>query len=437
MLHTTPSSRLRRRDVVVTGLGAVSACGLGAERLFDRLAAGHSLIGANPMLSALGFDNPAATWIGEDVLAQADALNGERDRDWGVHTRIALAAAIEAWRNAGMNLADISDAARGGVFYASNRQFFELDDVRSLPAPGKDERIDFDAFLDTLDTDGWSSEYFRRQQDLASLVIARRFGLHGHHGAHGEACAGGAMSIGSAVARIRSGDMDFALAGASESTNNLIMMVAFNSIGALASAASIAPDRISRPFDRERCGFVMSEGSAFLMLESAERAAARGATVLARITGFSGLLESQRMTSSDDTGEEYARCILAAIEDAGLTANEIDHVNAHGTSTQSNDACEALALKRVFGARVGEIPITANKSALGHSLGNSGAIEAVLSVISLRRQVVLPTLNFNEPDSETAGLRLLAEARPTAIRRVLSNSFGFGGSNAALIMEAA
>jgi 3-oxoacyl-[acyl-carrier-protein] synthase II len=429
---------LQNRDVVVTGIGIVSAIGVGAELLFDHLASGRSLIGSNPMLEALGFDNPAATWIGPDILAQADAINGGCDRDWGVHTRIALAAAVQAWRNAGMSEEiPCADADRGGVFYASNRQFFELDDMRPLPIPDEDGRIDFDLFLDAIDHERWPSIYFHRQQDLPSLVVAQRFGLHAQHGAHGEACAGGTIAVGSAFRRIRSGDLDFALAGASESTNNLMMMIAFNTIGALASGGEQAPGSLSRPFDRDRCGFVMSEGSTFMLLESAERAAARGAVALARISGFCGQLESQRITSSDDTGDEYARCMQEAIADAALTSDDIDHINAHGTSTPSNDACEALALKKVFGERISRIPVTANKSGLGHSLGNSGALEAALSVLSLQRQTLLPTLNFSASDEQTHGLRLLPHAQPAEVRRVLSNSFGFGGSNATLIVEAA
>lgn len=425
------------REVVVTGIGAISALGIGADLLFEHLAAGGSLIGSNPLLETLGFDNPAATWIGPDVLAQADTMNGGRDRDWGVNTRIALAAAIDAWRNAGMGEDECADAARGGVFFASNRQFFELDDLCCLPRAGEDGRIDFDRYLDQLDTESWPSVYFHRQQDLPALVVANRFGLQSQHGAHGEACAGGAMAVGSAFRRIRSGELDFALAGASESTSNLLMMIAFNSIGALASDAARAPGLLSRPFDRDRCGFVMSEGSTFLVLESAERAAARGATPLARVSGFCGQLESQRMTSSDETGDEYARCIRDAIADAALTPGDIDHINAHGTSTPSNDACEALALKMVFGERISRIPITANKSALGHSLGNSGAVEAALSVLSLLRQTVLPTLNFCTSDEDTTGLYLPTQAQSANLRRVVSNSFGFGGSNATLVLEAA
>ncbi len=426
----------RNHQVVVTGVGVISSLGVSAELLFEHLAAGRSLISANPLLESLGFDNPAATWIGPDVLAQTDTINGGRDRDWGIHTRIALAAATQAWRHAGMDKTFSAGSVRGGVFYANNRQFFEHDELNDLPPIDEDGLIDFDRFLDGLNAESWSSAYFHRQQDLPALVIANRFALHNQHGAHGEACAGGSMAIGSAFYQIRSGELDFALAGASESTSNLVMMVAFNSIGALVADTSQPPELLSRPFDRDRCGFVMSEGSAFLVLESSAHAAARGARPLARIGGFGSLLESQRITSSDDTGEEYARCIRAAIADAALTTEDIDHINAHGTSTQSNDACEALALKKVFGERLSQIPITANKSALGHSLANSGAIEAVLSVLCLQRQTILPTLNFHASDEHTSDLYLPTRAQPAMLRRILSNSFGFGGSNAALILEA-
>lgn len=433
----SPSSRNLQRDVVVTGVGAVSAHGIGADLLFDNLKFGQTLIADNPKFIDLGFDVAASAWIDESVLTQVDALNGERDADWGVHTRIALASAIQAWGNARMDEHDVDDKNRGAVFFASNRQLFNIEDLCLAVGAIDRDRIDFDRFVDAIRHGDWSRLYFHRQQDLPALTIASRFGIHGHHGAHGEACASGTIVIGSAAQRIREGEIDFALAGASESTNNLMTMVAFNSIGALASNRDIPTSRLSRPFDRDRCGFVMSEGSAFLMLESAERAAKRGIAPLAKIVGFSSLLESQRITSSDDSGNEYARCIRAALNDARLKPDDIDCINAHGTSTPINDACEAYALKQVFGDRLRSIPVTANKSALGHSLGNSGAIEAVLSIISLRQQTIPPTLNFHVPDKSTAGLQLSATAQTHAMRYVLSNSFGFGGSNACLILEAA
>jgi 3-oxoacyl-[acyl-carrier-protein] synthase II len=159
--------------------------------------------------------------------------------------------------------------------------------------------------------------------------------------------------------------------------------------------------------------------------------------VLARIGGFAGMAEACRMTASLDDGSEYARCIEAALDDAGLAAHQVDHINAHGTSTGANDACEAAAIRRVFGERAARIPITANKSAMGHSIGNSGAAEAVLSVLSLQRQVVLPTLNYSEADEKCSGLDIVTSLRPALINTILSNSFGFGGENCALILRAA
>src|SRR5690606_6965868 len=165
----------------------------------------------------------------------------------------------------------------------------------------------------------------------------------------------------------------------------------------------------SRPFDKDRSGFVIGDGAAFLVLESRAHAEARGARVLARIAGYAGVAEAVQMTSSSRDGSDYAACIRAALADAGLTPDEIDHVNAHGTSTQANDACEAAALHTVFADRAGHVPITGNKSAMGHSLANSGAAEAVLSVLSIQRQTLLPTLNFTERDDVTRGLDIVTE----------------------------
>ncbi|UXI69102.1 beta-ketoacyl-[acyl-carrier-protein] synthase family protein [Tahibacter amnicola] len=432
-------TEIEPQEVVVTGVGVVCAGTLGAQALFDRLAGGQTLIRDNAELTSMGFGNPACAFVDEVTWSRVDALIGQVEPEWGGQTRLAMAAATMAWQQAGLGG---SVENHGGVFLASNRQLFDEHAIAEL-APMLDvhgESIDFDAYLDALvEADRRSIEhhYFHKQQDLATLALARRFGLQEHHGAHGEACAAGAMAIGAAAQQIRSGLIDVALAGATETPCNFMTFVAFNGVGALADGSSVQGAAISRPFDRERYGFVMGEGSAFLVLESAEHARQRGARILARVKGFAGVLEAHRITSSDADGTEYARCIRLALEDAGLTPADIDHVNAHGTSTPTNDACEAMALKQVFGERIGQVPVTANKSALGHSLANSGAVEAVLSVLSLENQLLLPTANYCEPDEACSGLDVVTQPRPMKVRRVLSNSFGFGGANVSLILEAA
>jgi 3-oxoacyl-[acyl-carrier-protein] synthase II len=251
----------------------------------------------------------------------------------------------------------------------------------------------------------------------------------------GDACAAGGMAIGSAMRHIRHGELDVALAGAAEAMCNYVPMVGFGILGALCGELSGPPHTLSRPFDKDRSGFIMGEGSAFLVLESEEHARRRGAAVLARVSGFARQAEAWRMTSSPAGGASYARCMRAALDDAGLAPKDIDHVNAHGTSTVNNDACEAAAIRSVYGERAEQLPVTSNKSALGHSLAASGALEAVLSVLSLARQQLLPTLNFREADAATAGIAVVRETRAAALRHVASHSFGFGGENCVLVFS--
>lgn len=421
-------------SVVITGVGAISAGAVGAYPLFARLAAGESLIRANPALTALGFANPWCVYIDDDTWAQIQPLIGEPDADWGRQTQLALAAAALAAEQAGITT--VAAGSRAAVFVASNKHTFNEQHLAALAQvfDSSDEQLDLDALLNACDS---SPDYFHKQQDQAALALARRLGWPAHHGARGEACAAGTMVIGSAMQQIRAGLLDIAIVGATETMCNFTPLVAFNGVGALAAADKWQGSAISRPFDKERCGFVMGEGSAFLVLESERHAAARGATPLARISGFAGLLEAYRITASDDAGNEYARCMRAALDDAGLQPSDIDHVNAHGTSTPTNDAAEALALKQLFGERIAQVAVTSNKSALGHSLANSGAVEAVLSVMSLQQQLLLPTLNFTEGDDATAGLDIVTATRAQPLRRILSNSFGFGGVNACLILEQA
>ncbi|WP_255991035.1 beta-ketoacyl-[acyl-carrier-protein] synthase family protein [Chitinolyticbacter albus] len=421
-------------QVVVTGVGAVSAGAVGALTLFERLAAGESLVRAHPDLVALGFANPYCVYIDDATWADIAPLLGEVEPEWGRQSRLAIAAASLALSQAQLG----ERVGRGAVFVANNKHTFDERDVKALAAV-YDEGTDV-LDLDLLAARGWPSGergYFHKQQDEAGLALARRLGWYAHHAARGEACAAGTMVIGSAMQQIRAGLIDLAVVGACETMCNFTPLVAFNGVGALSDGERFQGTAISRPFDKDRNGFVMGEGSAFLVLESAEHAARRGAVVLARLTGFAGLLEAHHITASDEAGDEYARCMRAALQDAGLGADDIDHVNAHGTSTPGNDAAEALALKQVFGSRANTVPVTSNKSALGHSLANSGAVEAVLAVLSLQQQRLLPTLNFHAPDDATSGLDIVTSTRRAPLRRVLSNSFGFGGVNASLVLEAA
>ena len=248
------------------------------------------------------------------------------------------------------------------------------------------------------------------------------------------ACASGATAIQTAVEAIRRGDADRALVVGTEGSFQVEALIRFGLLAAL-STANDKPESAARPFSKDRDGFVMAEGAAALVLERPEVAAARGAAVLAYVRGCGEAADTFHRTRSNPDGGAIVRAIRNAIEDAGMTPDSIDHVNAHGTGTPENDKMECLALQLVFGDRAARIPVTSNKSMIGHTLSAAGAIEAAVSILTLRDQVIPPTINLGEMDPAIPLDIVANAARPAAVRTVLSNSFGFGGQNVSLVLS--
>ncbi|MEK2476524.1 beta-ketoacyl-[acyl-carrier-protein] synthase family protein [Streptomyces noursei] len=435
-------------EVVVTGIGLVAGELTDPEALFDHIAEGRTLITEHPRHKEWGVPCAVSAHIDPQVRQALTDAAPEEAGSLGPAGVLAWHAAAQAWQRSG--LPRRLDTERGGVFLACNRMVMEPAELTALAAHVDHEAgaLDLDGYLERLDdpaapaADGAAGgldprRHERIQPDSATAALADYFGATGVLETRADACAAGGMAIGSAYRYIRSGALDVALAGGAESLTTLTAVTAFYGVGALAPADGRDPARISRPFDKDRSGFVIGDGAAFLVLESRAHAEARGARILATVAGYAGVTEAVKMTSSSRDGSDYAQCMRAALGDAGLAPEDIDHVNAHGTSTEANDTCEAAALHTVFGARAAQLPVTGNKSAMGHSLANSGAAEAVLSVLSLQRQTLLPTLNFAEPDEVTRGLDIVTERRPARVTTVLSNSFGFGGQNCSLILAEA
>ncbi len=233
---------------------------------------------------------------------------------------------------------------------------------------------------------------------------------------------------------IRSGEADIALCGGAEAAIHRVSLAGFAAARALSSAYSDQPESASRPFDRDRDGFVMGEGAGLIVIESLEHALARGATPLAELVGYGTSADAYHLTAGPEDGNGARRAMEIAIRQAGVTADEIDHINAHATSTQVGDKGELAAIKTLFGAH--PVAITSTKSATGHLLGAAGGIEAIFTIQALRDQVVPPTLNLHHPDEDAAGMNLVAlQARPQKMRYALSNGFGFGGVNASLLLK--
>jgi 3-oxoacyl-[acyl-carrier-protein] synthase II len=273
--------------------------------------------------------------------------------------------------------------------------------------------------------------FFTRKPDVGAAVLANAFDCKGPLLSVVSACAAGSQAIGEAAALIRDGKCDIMVAGGCEATVNFVGMIGFILLKALCEKYT-DPRKASRPFDRKRSGFVMSEGAGAVVLEELEHARARGANILGELKGYGSSADAYRITDTHPKGKGAVIAMQAALEDAGLGTGDIDYINAHGTSTTQNDLTETRAIQEVLGDRAGNIPVSSNKSMLGHAIAAAGPIECILSLEGIRKSVILPTINYESGDPKCRLDYVPNEARRLEHRNVLSNSFGFGGQNACL-----
>lgn len=413
------------RQVVVTGVGVcVPGCSE-PQQLFSQLAQGQSFINFDEKMAALGVRNVATCAVSKDEIATLHSLYPAVAAELSVSGTMAFHALTHAVKSSGIDVPLL--AKRCGLFYGVHKSLISPELLFNL-WQGYNET------LQQLKVAPLSEAEFRQfRPDHVLPVFAREIGLHGQVQAVADACAAGATNILSGLRRIRAGRLDVAICGAADEGSQPLWNLVFRHLGALSSPDTTA-STMCRPFDRDRSGTVLADGAAFLILEEESHARLRGAPVLARISGGSRSSESYKMTSTAPDGSLYLQSMQAALSDAGLIAAQIDHVNAHGTGTKSNDSAEGLAIRDLFGAHC---PVTSTKGALGHSLSGSGAIEAVLSVLSLRQQQLLPTLNYQCPGPQEAELNIVRQSRPQQLTHILSNSFGFGGQNASLVISKA
>ncbi len=403
--------------IVVTGVGAVTPLGVGARTLHERWCAG-----------ACGIEDgegACADFDAKDFMSAKDARRADR------FTQLALAACGEALADAGWSE---EDAGRPGELpYAPDR----IGCVLGTGIGGIGTLVDGQ---DTLRERG--GEYVSplsvplMMSNAGAGALSMRHGLRGPSFAVSSACASGAHAIGTGLRMLQCGEADAVVTGGSEAGLTPLARAAFSALDAL------SPTGISRPFDARRDGFVMGEGAAVLVLEREDRARARGARVLGTVRGYGASSDAHHLTAPRDDGAGQAAAMTAALSDAGVGAEELDYVNAHGTSTPLNDRAETHALKLALGEHAARIPVSSTKSAIGHLLGAAGAVEAVATLLALRDRVAPPTLGLSEPDAgldldyvpDSARPLLAVEGQPVL---ALSNSFGFGGHNAVLCLEAA
>jgi len=421
-----------RRRVAITGLGLVTPLGNDVASTWEALLAGRSGVDRITSFDASGFPVRIAAEVkGFDPVR----LIGDR-RLLKFASRFhgfALAAADEALRDAGIRPVE-SNAERWGCVVGSGIMGSEFQELaalhRSCAADGQlsVQRL----FADDAAADPMG---FCRSQTSAGLgVLLRRFGIRGYASTVHTACASGGQAVGLAMKLIRRGSAECVLAGGCDSMINPIGLSGFCLLGAL-SSDNDAPQRASRPFDATRNGFVLGEGAGFLVLEEWDTARGRGARIYAELAGDGNSLSSYRITDSHPSGDGPIQAMRQALADAGAAPEEVDYLNAHGTSTPMNDRSECAAVRAVFGAHAERIAVSSTKSLMGHLIAGAGAVEAAICALAVRHGLLPVNANFAEPDPECDLTFVLGAARRQRVRVVISNSFGFGGSNSCVVLR--
>jgi 3-oxoacyl-[acyl-carrier-protein] synthase II len=404
--------------VVVTGIGLVSSLGIGTRANWDALCAGRSGIGPITRFDASQFSTRIAGEVkGFDPLAFVDRKDA---RKMDVFIQYAIAASQFAVDDSGLSIGP-GNAERVGVFIASGiGGFGTIEREHQAFLEGGPRRI---------------SPFFIPASiiNLAAGQVSIRFGAKGPNSATCTACSASAHAVGDAAEMIRRGDADAMIAGGSEAAITPMGVGGFGAMRAL-STRNDEPERASRPFDRDRDGFVVGEGAGILVLEELGHARTRGARIYAELVGYGLSADAFHITAPAEDGDGATRVMEMAMARAGVGPAQVDYVNAHGTSTPHNDRLETLALKRAFGEHAGRIAVSSTKSMHGHLLGAAGGLEAGITALAIAHQVAPPTINLDHPDEGCDLDYVPGAARPMRITYALSNSFGFGGTNAALLL---
>jgi 3-oxoacyl-[acyl-carrier-protein] synthase II len=413
---------IEQRRVVVTGLGLVTPLGTGIEKNWQALVAGQS--GIRKIDRFPNIDAFASRIAGQvpDFRAE-DFIEAKEIKKMDLFIQYSVAAASMATEDSDFKI-DPEEAEGVGVIIGVG-----LCGIDTIEAT---ERAYLDGGPRKI------SPFFIPKviSNLAPGQIAIRHGAKGVNWTPTSACASGTHAIGEAFHLIQRGLQDAVIAGGAESAITPLGVGGFSAMKAL-STRNDEPERASRPFDKERDGFIIAEGSGVLILEERDRALKRGAKIYAEVIGYAANGDAYHMTAPAPEGEGAARCMRLALKDAALSPSDVDYINAHGTSTEYNDANETQAIKKVFGEHAAKLAVSSTKSMTGHLLGAAGAVEGIFSVLALRHGLVPPTINYENPDPECDLDYVPNHARRAEIRVTLSNSFGFGGTNACVVFRRA
>ena len=411
---------MNRRRVVVTGIGAITPLASGFQASWEGMLAGRSGIRRIDHFDTA--DYPVKICGSVKDFRVEDWFPSKDARKMDLFLQYGLAAAIEAIRYSGLEISDALSPRAGVAFGSGIGGISSIEETVSLVQEKGPRRVS-PFFIPSAITNmiaGW---------------LSMKFNLRGPNYALATACTTGTHCIGMAARTIAWGDADVMIAGGAEKGSAAIGIAGFSAARAL-SPNNDNPEAASRPWDRDRDGFVLSDGAGALVLESLDHAQSRGATILAEISGFAMSGDAHHMTTPPEDGHGAVQAMRGALNDAELNPEDIGYINAHGTSTPSGDVIESKAIEQVFGDYASQLAVSSTKSMTGHLLGAAGALEAAIVVQSLRELVVLPTINLDNPDEECVLDYVPHEARSMKLKHALSNSFGFGGTNATLAFSA-
>lgn len=409
----------KRRRVVITGVGAITSLGQEKDQIWSALCNGKNGIKPITSFDTSAFDVHFGGEVSDfDPVQWFDVKEARRlDR----FSQFAIVASIQAVKDAELNTESFDKTRVGVVVGSGMGGLIELESQHEILLKKGPSRIS--PFLIP-----------KLMVNAASAQVAIRFGLKGPNYALVTACTTGVNAIGEAVGIIQRGDADVMLAGSSEAVITPLALGGFSSMKAL-STRNKEPQKASRPFDKDRDGFVLSEGAGVVVLEEFETARKRGANIYAEVLGYGLNSDAYHIAAPEPNGEGAMRCMTSALKDAQCNPEEIGYINAHATSTPIGDNIEMKAVKKVFGLNAPKIPISSTKSMLGHQLGASGSVEVIICALVIEKGVLPPTINYETPDPECSGLDFIPNvARERKVRKTLSNSFGFGGHNASVIL---
>lgn len=410
---------MQRRRVVVTGLGAISPLGLNVEQTWQGIVAGKSGVVRREDLREQDFPVQISGLVPNYTPSEYFSPKDARKMDQ--FTQFAMIASEEAVKDAGL---EVSEANADRIGVAVGAGIGGIDTITK----------NYDKFL--AGGARKVSPFFIPASiiNMASGQISIKFGMKGPNIAIVTACTTGTHNIGSAARMIAYGDADVMLAGGAEMGSTPLCIAGFAACKAL-SSRNDDPEAASRPWDKDRDGFVLGEGAGVLVLEEYEHAKRRGAKMYAELTGYALNADAFHITAPDETGDGHYRVMTAALKDAGLDPQQVDYINAHGTSTPAGDVIEAKAIQRTFGDHASQLAVSSTKSMIGHLLGAAGAVEAIFSILAIRDNIAPPTINLDNPEEGCHLNFVPGEAQERDINIALSNSFGFGGTNGSLIFS--